>query len=146
MTIDLQLLVGDQKLTHLFMLSETTGSGMLSMEKRICEDLAGSQQFMFELVRSQQTVSESVKNIAGQLAGLSAAHISQLISTRFDPLNDNISSHNTDLREEIARIKLGTSNPMLRNIFEVAVNSAIKSHLKTVPYEQSKPQRAMWPT
>ena len=145
LTFGLQFFVSAQKLTRLIGISETTASRMISMEQQICTDVAKSQRHIYELVtRQQDTLSESVKHVADQLAALSVEHKSQLVSTRFDPLNDSISSHTdtTGLSEEIAWIKSRISNPIVRNAFGAAVNSAFESHLEMVPNEQETSQQA----
>jgi hypothetical protein len=116
------------------------------MEQQVREDLAETRKHIYQLVRGQDTLSESVKYVADQMAELSVEHKPRLVSTRFDPLNDSISSHTTDLREEIAWIKSRISNPVVRIAFGAAVNSAIESHLETVPKEQESPQQAWFST
>jgi hypothetical protein len=81
--------------------------------------------------------------VADQVAELSVERQSRLVLRKIDSCKDTVSSHTnaTGLQEEIAWIKSRISNPIVRNAFGAAVNSAIESHLETVPHEHDASQQ-----
>lgn len=116
---------------------------MVSMERRIRDDLAESQQHMLELIDNHRDkLSGVVQQVADQLADLSVEHKSWLVSTTSH--SSSLSEHATDLSEEKARMMTKIPNPIIRQMFEAAAKAALDSHLVTMIDEEPVSQQAAW--
>ena len=116
---------------------------MVFMERRICDDLAESQQHMLELIDNHRDkLSGAVQQVVDQLAGLSVEHKSRIVSTT--SRSSSLSEHATDLSEEIVRMMTKIPSPIVRQRFEAAVKAALESHLGTMVDEEPVSQQAAW--